>query len=43
MNAKKHYEPAEIRIDPLDRDMLLQSVASLGEDDWASFDFSNLS
>lgn len=42
MNRKKEFEAAEIKIVLLDRDMLLNSAGTLGEDDWASFDFGNL-
>ena len=42
MNEKKVYEPAEIRIVPLGRDMLITSSGTLGEGDWDSFDFGSL-
>lgn len=42
MNRKKEFEPAEVKIVLLDRDMLLNSAGTLGEDDWESFDFGNL-
>ena len=41
-DEKKTYEPAEIEIVLLDRDLLLTSGGSLGEGDWASFDFGSL-
>ena len=41
-NEKKTFESAEIRIVSLDRDMLLNSADTLGEDDWDSFDFGSL-
>lgn len=41
-NEKKVYEPAEIEIVELDRDLLLNSAGTLGEGDWASFDFGSL-
>ena len=43
MNQKKEYESAEIRIVLLDRDMLLTSGGTLGEDGWDEFDFGSLS
>ena len=42
-NGKKVYEPAEIEIVELDRDLLLNSAGTLGEGDWDSFDFGSLS
>lgn len=39
---KKIYEFAEITIVSLDRDLLITSGGSLGEGDWASFDFGSL-
>jgi len=39
---KKIYEPAEIKIVLLDRDLLLQSNGILAEDGWEEFDFGNL-
>ena len=41
-NEKKTFESAEIRIVSLDRDMLLNSAGTLGEDDWESVDFGSL-
>ena len=42
MNRKKEFEAAEIKIVLLDRDMLLNSAGTLGEDNWDSFDFGSL-
>ena len=42
MNEKKVYEPAEIKIVSLDRDLLITSGGTLGEDNWATFDFGSL-
>ena len=42
MNEKKVFEPAEIEIVELDRDLLLNSGGTLGEGDWDSFDFGSL-
>ena len=42
MSDKKVYESAEIKIVSLDRDMLITSGGTLGEGDWASFDFGDL-
>ena len=39
---KKVYETAEIKIVSLDRDLLITSGGTLGEDDWDSFDFGSL-
>lgn len=41
-NEKKIYEPAEIQIVLLNRDLLLTSGGELGEGGWASFDFGSL-
>ena len=41
-NEKKVYESAEIKIVSLDRDLLLTSAGSLGENGWASVDFGDL-
>lgn len=41
-NEKKTFASAEIEIVLLDRDLLLTSGGSLGEGDWASFDFGSL-
>ena len=41
-NEKKVYESAEIKIVSLDRDLLLTSAGSLGENGWAEFDFNDL-
>ena len=42
MNEKKTYEPASITVVSLDRDLLITSSGTLGEDDWDSFDFGSL-
>ena len=42
MKQKKVFESAEIKIVPLDRDLLLNSAGTLGEGDWDSFDFGSL-
>jgi len=42
MNEKKNYETAGIKIVSLDRDLLITSSGTLGEDDWDSFDFGSL-
>ena len=42
MNEKKEYKPAEIKVGMPDRDMLISSGGSLGEDDWDSFSFGSL-
>ena len=42
MAEKKIYESAEIKIVLLDRDMLLTSGGTLGEDGWEEFDFGSL-
>lgn len=42
MNLKKEYESAEIKIVLLDRDMLITSGGTLGEDDWAEFGWNQL-
>ena len=42
MNLKKDYEPAEIKIVLLNRDLLLTSGGELGEGDWDEFDFGSL-
>ena len=42
MNRKKVFEPAEIKIVSLDRDMLITSAGELGEESWETFDFSQL-
>jgi len=42
-NRKQQFEPAEIKIVSLDRDLLLNSAGTLGEGDWDSFDFGSLS
>ena len=42
MNEKKIFEPAEIKVVSLDRDLLLNSAGTLGEGDWDSFDFGSL-
>ncbi len=42
MNKKKVYEPAEIKVVSLDRDLLITSGGTLGENNWATFDFGSL-
>ena len=42
MNQKKEYESAEIKIVLLDRDLLITSGGTLGENDWDEFDFGSL-
>ena len=42
MSDKKVYESAEIKIVSLDRDMLITSAGTLGEESWETFDFSSL-
>ena len=42
MNEKKTYEPASITVVLLDRDLLITSGGTLGEDNWATFDFGSL-
>ena len=42
-NEKKEFKPAEIKIVSLDRDMLITSGGSLGENDWDEFNFNQLS
>ena len=42
MNLKKDYEPAEIKIVLLNRDLLLTSGGELGEGEWDEFDFGSL-
>ena len=42
MKQKKVFESAEITIVELDRDLLLNSAGTLGEDGWDSFDFGSL-
>lgn len=39
-NEKKTFEEAKITIVSLDRDLLITSAGTLGENDWASFNFS---
>ena len=41
-NEKKVYESAEIKIVSLDRDLLLTSAGSLGENDWQGFSWTEL-
>ena len=41
-SEKKTFEPAEIRIVLLDRDLLITSGGTLAEDGWASFGFGEL-
>ena len=41
-NEKKIYEPAEIKIVLLDRDMLITSGGTLNEDAWEEISFSSL-
>ena len=42
-NEKKIYESAEIKIVSLDRDMLISSGGTLGENGWDEFSFGSLS
>ena len=42
MNEKKVYEPAEIKVVSLDRDLLITSGGTLEENNWATFDFGSL-
>ncbi len=42
MNDKKTYVPAAIAIVLLDRDLLITSGGTLGEDGWDEFDFGSL-
>ncbi len=42
MNDKKVYVSAEITIVLLDRDLLITSGGTLGEDGWDEFDFGSL-
>ena len=42
MNEKKVYESAEIRIVLLDRDLLITSGGTLGENEWQEFNFNQL-
>ena len=42
MNEKRVFEPAEIEIVSLARDLLLNSAGTLGEGDWDEFAFSSL-
>ena len=39
---KRTFEPAEIKLVSLDRDLLLTSAGTLGEESWQSFDFGDL-
>ena len=39
---KRTFEPAEIKLVSLNRDLLLNSAGTLGEGDWDSFDFGSL-
>ena len=39
---KKVYESAEIKIVLLNRDLLITSGGSLGENEWDEFNYSNL-
>ena len=39
---KKVYETAEITVVSLDRDLLITSGGTLGEDRWDTFDFGSL-
>jgi len=41
-NEKKIYEPAEITVVLLDRDLLLTSGGELGEGDWDFINFGSL-
>ena len=42
MNEKRVYESAEIRIVLLDRDLLITSGGTLGENEWQEFNFNQL-
>ena len=42
MNEKKVYEPAEMKVVSLDRDLLITSGGTLAEDGWDIFDFGDL-
>ena len=42
MINKKEFEQAEIKIVLLDRDMLISSGGTLGENDWDEFNFGSL-
>jgi len=42
MTEKKVYETAEIKVVELDRDLLIQSLGTLAEDGWDTFDFGDL-
>lgn len=42
MNDKKTYVPAAIAIVLLDRDLLITSGGTLGEDGWDEFEFGSL-
>ena len=42
MNEKKVYESAEIRIVLLDRDLLITSGGTLGENEGQEFNFNQL-
>ena len=41
-NEKKAFATAEIKIVSMERDMLITSGGTLGEDAWDSFDFGSL-
>lgn len=41
-NSKKQYEPAEIQVVSLARDLLITSGGTLAEGGWDSFDFGDL-
>ena len=42
MNEKKTYEPASITVVLLDRDLLITSGGTLGENEWQEFNFDQL-
>lgn len=41
-NEKKIYEPSGIKIVLLDRDLLINSGGTLGDDGWKNVDFNSL-
>lgn len=42
MNEKKVYQPAEITVVLLDRDLLITSGGTLGENDWDEIGFNQI-
>ena len=42
MNEKKVYEPAEMKVVSLDRDLLITSGGTLGENDWDEIGFNQI-